>query len=230
MEVYFLAQAPYLETVALQEKLRQRLLEGGPEVLLLCEHLPVLSLGKFASAAEVLADPATLAQSGVVQVRSSRGGKVTYHGPGQLVAYPIVRLRRGVVAHVEWLAQAAIEVAASLGVTAHYDRQRVGVFVEGRKLAAIGVQVSQRVTMHGLALNVTRQATAAFARGWFVPCGEAIGQAVSLQESLPPESPPPRVAALALPMATALLRAAGLPPPRTLETTSPLLSGTAFVK
>jgi lipoyl(octanoyl) transferase len=235
MDCYFLGRAPYREVWALQERLRQRVLDGGPETLLLVEHPPVLSLGRFAAATDILADEETLRVHGVEQVRTSRGGKVTYHGPGQLVAYPVVRLRHGVVAHVEWLATAAIEVASSLGVAASYSRQRVGVWVGERKLAAIGVEVSRRVSIHGLALNVSRQSTAPFGCGWFVPCGEATGQAVSLEElsPVPPSSTAPQlltVEALALPLAWALCRGAGLPPPQLVATTSALLSDSAFVK
>ena len=108
MDACWLGRADYESTWTLQERLRQRVLAGGPEVLLLCEHPPVLTLGKSATSTEVLADEATLATHGIAVVRSSRGGKVTYHGPGQLVVYPIVRLRHGLVRHIESLAGAAV--------------------------------------------------------------------------------------------------------------------------
>lgn len=182
MDAYWLGRADYESTWALQERLRQRVLAGGPEVLLLCEHPPVLTLGKSAAAAEVTTEAATLSAHGVAIVRSSRGGKVTYHGPGQLVVYPIVRLRQGLVHYIEALAGAAVAVAARLGIAARFERERVGVFVGARKLAAIGVHVTRRVTIHGMALNVTAEATAAFRQGWFLPCGELGGQVTSLAE------------------------------------------------
>lgn len=182
-ELYWLGRADYEPTWALQEQLRRRVLGGGPEAILLCEHPPVLTLGRSASGADLLIDEAGLAAAGVAVVRTSRGGQVTYHGPGQLVAYPIVRLRRGVLRHVEWLAEAAIAVAAGHGIDASFDRAHVGVWSDGRKLAAIGVHIERRVAVHGLALNVTREATAAFRRGWFVPCGLVGGLVTSLEES-----------------------------------------------
>lgn len=182
-ELYWLGRVDYEPAWALQEQLRRRVLAGGPEAILLCEHPPVLTLGRSASGADLLIDEAGLRAAGVAVVRTSRGGQVTYHGPGQLVAYPIVRLRRGVLRHVEWLADSAIAVAAGHGVSATFDRAHVGVWSDGRKLAAIGVHIERRVAVHGLALNVTKEATAAFRRGWFVPCGLIGGQVTSLEES-----------------------------------------------
>ena len=188
MDAYWLGRADYASTWALQERLRQRVLAGGPEVLLLCEHPPVLTLGKSAAAAEVTTEAATLSAHGVAIVRSSRGGKVTYHGPGQLVVYPIVRLRQGLVHYIEALAGAAVAVAARLGIAARFERERVGVFVGAKKLAAIGVHVTRRVAIHGMALNVTAEATAAFRQGWFLPCGELGAEVTSLAEELDPRA------------------------------------------
>jgi len=233
MEAFFLGRAGYKETWELQERLRARVLEGGKEVLLFCEHPPVLTLGRSASPADITVDERTLAERGIEMVRTSRGGQVTYHGPGQLVAYPIVRLRRGIVAHVEWLAAAAVEVAEELGVIAEYRRDHVGVFVGPAKLAAIGVHVSRRVTIHGLALNVTREATAPFRSGWFIPCGDPSGQAISLEEALPPalgRAPELTPLALAPRLAAALCRQAGRPLSHLHTTSPPLLSPDLFVK
>jgi lipoyl(octanoyl) transferase len=193
-ELYWLGRAEYAPTWALQEELRRRVLQGGREAILFCEHPPVLTLGRSAQAADLLALDAAQA-AGVEVVRTSRGGQVTYHGPGQLVVYPVVRLRRGVLRHIEWLAAAAVAVAAEHGIDARFERARVGVWVGDRKLAALGVQVERRVAVHGLSLNVTREASAAFRRGWFVPCGIAGGQVTSLEESAAPSpSPSPSTA------------------------------------
>lgn len=183
MEVYFLGRAPYQATWDLQERLRARVLQGGPEAILLCEHSPVLTLGRSATEADILAGRDLLSSHGVEVHRSSRGGQVTYHGPGQLVVYPIVRLQRGIVAHVTWLAAAAIELAKSYGLSAHFDREQVGVWLGSRKLAAIGVHVSRRVTIHGMAINILREATLPFAQRWFVPCGNPEGRAISIEEA-----------------------------------------------
>lgn len=235
MEVYFLGRSPYEDTWALQEALRARVLSGGDEALLLCEHPPVVTLGRSASPSDVLVDEATLRARGITVVRSSRGGQVTYHGPGQLVAYPVVRLRRGVLAHVEWLAAAAVDVAQELGIAAEFRRDKIGVFVGMRKLAAIGVQVSRRVAIHGMALNVTRDPADVLSAGFFIPCGQAGGQAISLDEAHQIDdasAPSPRlsVESLAEPLAAALCRRAGLPPPRLLHTSPPLLSQAPSVK
>lgn len=184
MKVYFLGRASYQDTCALQERLRSRVLAGGPEVILLCEHDPVLTLGRSATDADILAGRDVLSAHGIAVHRSSRGGQVTYHGPGQLVIYPIVRLKRGIVAHVDWLAGAAIDLAASHGLQARFDREHVGVWLGNRKLAAIGVHVSRRVTIHGMAINIRREATQPFSQRWFVPCGNPQGQAISLQGAL----------------------------------------------
>lgn len=188
MEVYFLGRAPYQATWDLQERLRTRVLQGGPEALLLCEHSPVLTLGRSATDADILAGRDLLQAQGIEVHRSSRGGQVTYHGPGQLVVYPIVRLRKGVVAHVEWLAGAAIELASQYGLSARFDREQVGVWLGTRKLAAIGVHVSRRVTIHGMAISILRQATQPFSQRWFVPCGNPHGRAISLEEALTPQA------------------------------------------
>ncbi|MFO0573930.1 MAG: lipoyl(octanoyl) transferase LipB [Polyangia bacterium] len=237
-ELIWLGRAPYSPTWALQEQLRRRVLGGGREAILLCEHPPVLTLGRSAQAGDVLALAAAQA-AGVEVVRTSRGGQVTYHGPGQLVVYPVVRLRRGVLRHIEWLAAAAVAVAAEHGIAARFERARVGVWVGDRKLAALGVHVERRVAVHGLALNVTAEASAAFRRGWFVPCGLAGGQVTSLEESAPPSLPcgstaagraePPSVRAAAARLAWALLVGAGVlpaeaPTPHIHESTVALLS------
>ena len=235
-ELFWLGRAGYDQTWALQERLRRRVLSGGREAILLCEHPPVLTLGRSASAADLLAQGAAQA-AGVEVVRTSRGGQVTYHGPGQLVVYPVVRLRRGVLRHVVWLAAAAVAVAAEHGVAARFERAHVGVWVGDRKLAAIGVHVERRVAVHGLALNVTAEASSAFRRGWFVPCGLAGGQVTSLEESAPPGplGGELSVRAVAERMARALLVAAtelsaapwatGRPPPVQQSTVALLSQG-----
>lgn len=227
LEAYWLGRADYESTWQLQERLRDRVLAGGPEALLVCEHPPVLTLGKSASTGDIMADPATLSAHGIAVVRTSRGGKVTYHGPGQLVLYPILRLRHGIVQHVAALAAAAVAVATQLGVAATFERERVGVFTFGRKLAAIGVHVKRRVTIHGLALNVTRESTAAFRHGWFMPCGELGGQATCLNEHTSTQLP---LEAVAQRLAQALGAALDRPLPPLQVTTTPLLSGHLFVQ
>ena len=166
----WLGRVDYDDAVARMERLRARILDGDltAETLLLLEHPATITMGRRTKPENLLATPEELAARGVAIVRSSRGGDVTYHGPGQLVVYPVVRLVDGVVAHVERLAQAAVDVAAQHGVTARFDRDCPGVWTPDAKLAAIGVHVHRRVAIHGLALNVN---TALDHFSLIVPCG-----------------------------------------------------------
>jgi lipoate-protein ligase B len=170
MRWQWLGRIGYAAAVELQESLRKRILDGddAAETLLLLEHDPVITLGRSARAANVLASDELLRARGIERVVSSRGGDVTYHGPGQLVAYPVMRLRRGIVAHVEALARAVVTLAAADGITAEFRRDCPGVWVGDAKLAAFGIHVHRRVAIHGVALNV---ATALDAFELIVPCG-----------------------------------------------------------
>lgn len=199
---------PFAPTVALQERVREGVLSGEqPEQLLLCEHDPVITLGRGADPAHVLVPATELARAGIAIERTNRGGDVTYHGPGQLVAYPIVRLRRGVVAHVEAMAQAVIAVLASLGIEGRWSRERPGVWVDGSKVCAFGVHVRRSVCIHGLALNVTLDPIAAGPGRAFaaiVPCGLADANVTTVAACVPSSMRAPDVAALTRPMAMAL--------------------------
>ncbi len=131
--------------------------------LLLLEHPPVFTLGKNADPANVL-DP-----GGIPVRRIDRGGDVTYHGPGQLVGYPLVDVRRmGVRAFVESLEESLLELLGGLGVAARRRRGCVGVWTERGKIASIGVRVRRGVSTHGFALNVSND-LAPFRR--IHPCG-----------------------------------------------------------
>ena len=163
--------------------------EGGwPTTILFVEHPPVVTLGKRGRDVHVLADAHTLASRGVRVVESNRGGEVTFHGPGQIVAYPIVRLARlglGPAAYVHRLEDAIIELLARIGLAARKSPEGVGVWVDAtdpetpeRKIAAIGVRVSRGVSLHGLALNVQTDLS------YFdliVPCGLAARRVTSVQ-------------------------------------------------
>ena len=159
-------------SVVYEEALRwQRLLAAAraadevDDVLLTLEHDRVYTAGRRADV-----DAHVLGTRDIRLVRIDRGGDVTYHGPGQLVAYPILRLADGYRArhHVEALEEAVVRTVASFGVTARAERERAGVWVGDRKLAAVGVRVANRVTSHGIALNVTTDLDD-FAG--IVPCG-----------------------------------------------------------
>lgn len=160
--VKILGQVPYAEAHALQEDLvGKRKRDEIPDTLLLLEHPHVITLGRAADRSNILADEPTLRQLGVELHETGRGGDVTYHGPGQLVGYPIINLspdRCDIRRYVRDLQEVLIRTAAEFGLTAtsHDDSNpNVGVWVGGNKLAALGIRISRWVTMHGFAFNVT---------------------------------------------------------------------------
>jgi lipoyl(octanoyl) transferase len=156
----FLGRVPYAPATALQERLRRDLRQGrGPEHLLLVEHPPVFTLGRNASEDDVVASREWLRDHDVEVHRASRGGKVTYHGPGQLMGYPIVDLnpdRRDVRRYVRDLEQVLIRTLADFGVAGRRreGQAHVGVWVGEEKIASIGVHLARWITLHGFALNV----------------------------------------------------------------------------
>lgn len=159
LEVRRLGVVPFADAVALQQKLVvQRQSNRIPDQLLLLEHPPVITLGVGASRDNVLAPAAALARRGVEVHEARRGGDVTYHGPGQLVGYPILMLkpdRCDVHRYVRDLEETLIRTVAEFGVHAARVAGLTGVWVGDDKLAAIGVRLSRWVTSHGFALNVT---------------------------------------------------------------------------
>ncbi len=145
-----LGRIDYREAVAVQERLRERVHAGElPDLLLLLEHPPVYTTGRRSEPGEL---PATDA---IDVVETDRGGKLTYHGPGQLVGYPIMHVPN-VRAFVEHMEAALITALREAGVPAgtREGRDYTGVWVEDRKIASIGIHVSRRVSMHGFAVNV----------------------------------------------------------------------------
>jgi lipoyl(octanoyl) transferase len=173
VEWSFLGRVPYDSAVVLQERVRAALRRGdGPERLLLLEHPPVYTLGRNAAATDIVADAGWLAGEGIAVHESDRGGQATYHGPGQLVGYPILDLnpdRRDVRRYVADLCEALVRTLARLGVAAEArPSPLVGVWVGEAKIASLGVHLSRWITTHGFALNVTTD-LAHF--GGLVPCG-----------------------------------------------------------
>lgn len=181
LRVMELGTVEYRSAWALQQRLaadRQR--DAIDDTVLLLEHPPVYTLGRRATMEHVLLDAGARAAAGIDVVEVDRGGDVTYHGPGQLVAYPIVRLagQRHVVDFVRALEQVAIVALASLGVAGRRREGLTGVWVDRDKIVAIGVRVGAGgVTSHGLALNVAPDLTH-FAG--IVPCGLATEGVTSL--------------------------------------------------
>jgi lipoate-protein ligase B len=148
----------YGDAWALQRALlRERQEERIPDVLLLVEHPPVITVGRAGKKTHILVPQDLLRRSGIELYEIERGGDVTYHGPGQLVGYPILGLQRlgeDVVRYVRLLETTLIAALQPFGIAAERLRGYPGVWVQGAKIAAIGVAVKRKVTMHGFALNV----------------------------------------------------------------------------
>ncbi len=157
--VLSLGRLEYGRALMLQRELwRLRVEDKIPDVLVLLEHDPVITLGRSAKASNLLVSEAELARRGVALHRIERGGDVTFHGPGQLVGYPVFKLESG-IAGVRWFIErveaALVTALAELGVRSGLSPGHIGVWCEERKIASIGVAVKRRVTFHGFALNVT---------------------------------------------------------------------------
>ena len=169
---------PYDEAWALQRAVHAQVVAGADDVVLLLEHPPVYTAGKRTEAYERPLD-------GTPVVDVDRGGKITWHGPGQVTGYPVVRLGDpvDVVAYVRRLEQVLIDVCAEVGLDTGRVEGRSGVWtVDGaRKVAAIGIRVAQGVTMHGFALNCDPDLSA---YGRIVPCGIADATVTSLSAEL----------------------------------------------
>lgn len=177
--VHRLGQVPYAEALELQQRVQAARIRGRiPDTLLLLEHPRVVTLGRGAKAHNLLLSEEALATKGFEVHHIGRGGDVTYHGPGQLVGYPIVDLspdRQDVRRYVRDLEELMIRVSADFGVTAGRVDKMNGTWVGNAKIGAIGVRISRWVTLHGFALNV---ATDLSDFGVIVPCG-LVGKGVT---------------------------------------------------
>jgi lipoyl(octanoyl) transferase len=167
-----LGRLDYATALALQKRLAAERQAGLiPDQLLLVEHPHVITLGRNGHEENLLAQPEILSRAGISFYRTDRGGDITYHGPGQLVGYPILDLRewkRDVGAYVRGLEQALIDTLADYGIAAGRIPKLTGVWVGERKIAAIGVHISRWVTSHGFALNVSTDLSFFH---YIVPCG-----------------------------------------------------------
>jgi lipoyl(octanoyl) transferase len=170
--VCHLGTVEYAEALALQERIRAaRQQDELPDVLLTLEHWPVYTRGRRSGAGELPMGEDWYRMQGIDIVETDRGGKVTYHGPGQLVGYPIVRID-DVVAYVRTLERALVTALAEEGLSARARPEDgpdfTGVWAGERKIASIGVHVQHGVTTHGFAVNVENDLQPF---GWIVPCG-----------------------------------------------------------
>lgn len=186
--VRWLGRIGYEEAWALQREAAEAVRAGGPETLFLLEHEPVFTLGRNATRSDVLFSPERCRQLRIAVVETDRGGKVTYHGPGQLVGYPILNLhpdRRDVKRYVTDLEEALIRTLAAFGIRASRSprKERVSsLWVGNDKIAAIGIHISRWVTTHGFALNVTDEPLAYFPG--IVPCGITDGGVTTIERVL----------------------------------------------
>jgi len=186
-----LGRIDYQSALELQQRLVGERKENAiPDQLLLLEHPHVITLGRNGQLGNILASNEMLERAGVSFFPTDRGGDVTYHGPGQLVGYPILDLKewkRDVGAYVRAIEQTIIDTLADYGIAAGRIPKLTGVWVDGRKIAAIGVHISRWVTSHGLALNVSTDLTYF---QYIVPCGltkpvtsmAALGVSAKLQD------------------------------------------------
>jgi lipoate-protein ligase B len=193
LDVRDLGRIAFAEAVRLQDQLvERRLTDAIPDTLLLLEHPPVITLGRRGSLDDVYLTRAELDRRGIALEQATRGGLVTYHGPGQLVGYPIVKLRprgRTVPCYVRDLERAIIAALGEIGVAAGVHEGHVGVWTDAGKIAAIGVAQRRGVTLHGFAVNLQPDLSHF---GLINPCGigdlgvtsaaELLGRPVDLQD------------------------------------------------
>lgn len=174
-QLAWLGRADYARVLADQLAERERVWAGAPGTIFLCEHDPVITLGRSANRANVLAP------GDVPVVQIERGGDVTYHGPGQLMVYPVLRVRRGIVDFLARIAGALADACAALGAPGgEFRREPTGLWLDDKKLAACGIHVARGVVVHGYALDV---ATPGDMWRRIRPCGLSLAQ-TSLAEAL----------------------------------------------
>ena len=199
MKTEYWGLIPYRDAWERQKELFRRLIDGdaSAETIAVCEHPAVYTLGFHGNADNLLVKP----REGVEVIRIERGGDITYHGPGQLVVYPLIDLRRhrlGVKQYVGILERAVRETLEAYGIATTSNDDQIGVWLDwgkptARKICAIGVKISHGATMHGLALNVN---TDLGAFGLINPCGITDKAVTSMQRELGREVEPGAVAEL----------------------------------
>jgi len=185
LETVFLGRVSYRAGRELQEERIRAIRQGHTDdALFLLEHDPVITLGRSARREHVVSDAAELEARGIAVEETSRGGDVTYHGPGQLVGYPVLDLGRhgkDLARYVRGLEAAIIRLLDGYGIAGRPIAGRTGVWVENEKVAAIGIHVTRWITMHGFALNVT---TDLDQFKTIIPCGIRDAGVTSLERLL----------------------------------------------
>ena len=179
----------YQDGLQVQEEIHQRVLQGGNDTVLLCEHPHVYTFGKSADRNNLLISESFLGNIQAEVFETDRGGDITYHGPGQLVGYPILNLRKhglGVKKYVETLETSIINFLFELGIVAYQIDGLTGIWVGEkdeikRKIGAIGIRIKEGVSMHGFALNVSTDLSYF---NHIVPCGILDKQVTSIQNEV----------------------------------------------
>ncbi|MFH1129820.1 MAG: lipoyl(octanoyl) transferase LipB [Pseudomonadota bacterium] len=165
----FLGRVEYPRALEIQKRLRDEIHQGvRTDTLLLLEHPPVITMGRSARVENVLVSEEDRRRCGVDFVRVQRGGDVTYHGPGQLVGYPIRRVGKSVRLHVAGMGEAIVQLLAGYGIESWWREDIPGVWTAEGKIAAVGVEVRDRISIHGFAMNVSTRLSDF---GMIVPCG-----------------------------------------------------------
>jgi lipoyl(octanoyl) transferase len=188
--VVFLGTVPYEEALELQRELARERISGAipQDMLLLLEHPPVVTLGRSAKSKNLVASADFLASRGVELFEVERGGDVTFHGPGQLVGYPIIDLKRHKL-DLHWylrqVEEALIRTLAEYSIPAERNIGFTGVWTKNRKIASIGVHARDWVTWHGFALNVTTDLSYF---DFIIPCGIDGVTMTSIEREIPQES------------------------------------------
>jgi lipoyl(octanoyl) transferase len=178
---------PYAESLNVQQEVHQTIINGGTDTLILCEHPHVYTFGKSADINNLLVDSDFLKTIDAEVYETDRGGDITYHGPGQLVGYPIINLRKhgiGVKKYVETLELSIIKTLESFNILAYQIEGLTGIWVGEesevkRKIGAIGIRVRNGVSMHGFALNATTDLSYF---NHIVPCGIANKEVTSIYQ------------------------------------------------
>lgn len=174
----------YKEGLKLQKLYEEKSLNTKTDFLLLLEHYPVITIGKSGNSLNILFNEDALKNKGVSVYHTDRGGGVTYHGPGQLVGYPILNLRyykKDVKWYVKSLEEVLIKVLNEYGIKAEIIPKLIGVWVKNKKIASIGVRIRKWITTHGFALNVNNDL---IPFSYIIPCGIKDVDITSMKEVL----------------------------------------------
>ena len=181
----YLGIVPYERALKLQQELAQARKDGRiGDVLLLLQHPPVFTLGRFRGEEDMTVPPETLAREGIAVVHTNRGGSITFHGPGQLVGYPILNLKEnglGVREYIRKLEETIIMTLLTLGIQGRRMTEYPGVWVGEKKICSIGIHASHNITTHGFALNVNNDLR--YFR-YIRPCGLSSDVMTSVSELL----------------------------------------------